>query len=611
MQRFFKHIILLFLFNATYNYAQISPGDLTSSHAKFEGMSNCTLCHNLGAKVSNTKCLDCHKEIKTLISQKKGYHSSSEVKNKDCFKCHSEHHGRKFDMVRFDEKKFNHEITGYKLDGKHEVIDCKKCHVSDNIKNVEIKKRPNTFLGLDTKCASCHEDYHQKTLSSNNCASCHNTAKFKPAIKFDHNKADFKLKGKHETVDCNKCHEVIKKNGKDFQKFNNIPFADCKSCHTDPHNQQFKGTCTQCHTEDSFKVFKGRGKFNHNTTNFTLKGKHQSIDCFSCHAKTSNPKLVFQDKTGINQTNCVACHEDRHEGKLGNECSKCHKEDSFYSQNSLEFFDHNKTNFPLKGKHETVDCKKCHKERLTKKIEYTNCTSCHEDYHKGEFKKNNVLPDCKECHTTESGFKNSLFTLEKHEKTAFPLEGAHVATPCFACHVSEPEKRWTFKNKGTKCIDCHKDLHKTYIPETYYPVQNCKTCHSNKSWSAVKFDHNKTKWPLEGKHLDTDCRACHFKNKDKAGKYIQKFIKLESACVNCHESKHGDQFAINGVTDCVKCHILNSWVPEKFDHNTTAFKLEGKHTNVACNKCHIATIDKTSSRYNYKIPKHQCIDCHH
>ncbi len=109
MNQFFKHIILLFLFNATYNYAQISPGDLTSAHAKYEGMSNCTLCHDLGKKVSNTKCLDCHKEIKTLITQKKGYHSSTEVKSNDCFKCHSEHHGRKFEMVRFDEKKFKHD----------------------------------------------------------------------------------------------------------------------------------------------------------------------------------------------------------------------------------------------------------------------------------------------------------------------------------------------------------------------------------------------------------------------------------------------------------------------------------------------------------------------
>lgn len=612
MQRFFKHIILLFLLNATYNYAQISPGDLTSAHAKLEGMSNCTLCHDLGAKVSNTKCLNCHKEIKLLITQKKGYHISSEVKNKDCFKCHSEHHGRKFDMVRFDEKKFNHDITGYKLDGKHEVIDCKKCHVSSNIKNVTLKKKPNTFLGLDDKCLSCHDDYHQKTLSSTNCASCHNTEKFKPAIKFDHNKTDYKLKGKHETVDCKKCHEVSKKNGKDFQKFNGIPFNDCKSCHNNPHNEKINGACTQCHTEESFTVFKGRGKFNHNTTNFTLKGKHQSIDCFACHAKTTNPKLIFQDRIDVDETNCIACHKDKHEGKFGNECAKCHNESGFTSLKTMDFFDHKLTDYPLEGMHEKVDCKKCHeKGKFSEAIDFSACKSCHEDYHLGEFKKNEVILDCKACHSLENGFKYSLFTLEQHQKSKFPLEGAHVATPCFACHVSEPEKRWTFRNKGTKCVNCHEDIHKTYIPEKLYPEKKCEACHTNENWTNVNFDHNKTKWPLEGKHLETDCRACHFKNKDKVGKFIQKFTNLESNCKNCHEDKHNNQFAINGVTDCVRCHTLKNWIPEKFDHNTTAFKLEGKHINVACDKCHIAVIDKTSSRYNYKIPKHQCIDCHH
>lgn len=595
----------------TFCYSQISPGDLTSAHAKYEGMSNCTLCHDLGEKVSNVKCLDCHKEIKNLITQKKGYHVSIEVKSKDCFKCHSEHHGRKFDMVRFDQEKFNHELAGYKLDGKHAEIDCKKCHVSDFIVNKEIKKRPNTFIGLETKCLSCHDDYHQKTLSSNDCASCHSTKEFSPASKFDHNKADFKLKGKHETVDCKKCHEVSQKNGKDFQKFNDIPFNDCKACHDNPHNEKITGACTQCHTEASFTLFKGRGKFNHNTTNFTLKGKHQNIDCFSCHAKTSNPKLVFQDRNNVEETNCISCHKDSHEGKLGADCVKCHSETGFTSSKTMKSFDHKLTDFPLEGKHETVDCKKCHKAgTFTNAIDFTSCNSCHKDYHEGEFKKNNTSPDCITCHSLESGFNTSLFTLERHEKTIFPLEGAHSATPCFACHVSETDHKWRFKDKSTKCVDCHKDIHKNYITEKYYPEANCTVCHVSDTWSSVNFDHKKTDWPLEGKHLETECRDCHFKNTEKGNKFNQKFSKLESDCVSCHESKHGDQFAINGKTTCVRCHVFKSWVPEKFDHNTTAFRLEGKHAEIECSQCHVAAVENNHSRFNYKIKKHQCIDCH-
>ena len=63
-------IILSLLINFS-ALGQISPGDLTDAHSGLEGMSNCTLCHDIGKKVSNTKCLDCHKEIRSLIANNK------------------------------------------------------------------------------------------------------------------------------------------------------------------------------------------------------------------------------------------------------------------------------------------------------------------------------------------------------------------------------------------------------------------------------------------------------------------------------------------------------------------------------------------------------------
>ncbi|MGB5664278.1 MAG: hypothetical protein WBM60_13605, partial [Eudoraea sp.] len=110
MNNRFKHTIYLFIFSLTVGYGQISPGDLSQSHADLEGMSNCTLCHDLGDKVSDKKCLECHKEIQSLINKKDGYHANSSVVKKDCFECHSDHHGRNFDMIRFDEDAFNHDL---------------------------------------------------------------------------------------------------------------------------------------------------------------------------------------------------------------------------------------------------------------------------------------------------------------------------------------------------------------------------------------------------------------------------------------------------------------------------------------------------------------------
>ncbi len=594
----------------TISHSQISPGDLSQAHSDLEGMSKCTLCHDLGEKVSNKKCLDCHDDIQSLLGTKSGYHANSKVKKQDCFACHSEHHGRKFDMVRFDEDNFNHDQTGYELEGKHETVDCKKCHVSENIQNRDIKKRKNTFLGLDEKCLSCHDDYHQKTMD-NDCMSCHNMEEFSPASKFDHEDTDYKLKGKHLEVDCIECHEVTTKNGKEFQQFSDISFNDCKSCHDDPHNDQIQGKCMQCHTETSFSTFKGKGRFNHTSTGFTLKGKHKKINCFSCHTKTSNPKLVFQDKVKTkNENNCVACHADEHEGKYGTNCAKCHKESSFLSLKKMDFFDHTVTDYRLEGKHLEVDCKQCHKKRFSTPIDFTACNKCHDDYHMGDFKENSVSPDCVECHSLEKGFDYSLYTLEQHQTTTFPLEGAHSATPCFACHISEDDKRWTFKNLGSTCIDCHKDSHEGTISKKYYPKQDCKTCHINDTWSTVTFDHNKTDWTLTGKHSNVDCRECHFDKGENNTLISQKFKGLDTKCITCHENIHGDLFTFNGVTDCTRCHVTDSWFPKKFDHNNTAFPLKGQHAEIECKECHKVSVVDGKNKIIYKIKKFECIDCH-
>jgi hypothetical protein len=573
-------------------------------------MSNCTQCHDLGDKVSNAKCLDCHKDIQSLLKENRGYHSNPRVAKQDCFACHSEHHGRNFDMVRFDQKNFDHTLTGYNLEGKHKAVDCRECHKPENIQNSNIKKRKNTFLGLGQECLSCHADFHQNTLSTD-CMSCHSMDGFTPVIKFDHDKADFKLKGRHTTVDCIECHKMTTRNGKEFQEFTDIPFADCKSCHQDPHNNNLPGQCFQCHTETSFSTFTGRGNFNHNLTGFNLKGSHAKIDCFSCHAKSSNPVAVFQDKKPTKENNCIACHADQHEGKYGNECSKCHNESSFLSLNNMDFFDHTVTDYPLEGKHLEVDCRKCHTERFSTPIDFTSCNKCHTDYHEGEFIKNGFSPDCLECHSLDRGFDYSLFTIEQHQTTTFPLEGAHTATPCFACHVSEEDdQRWRFRGIGENCIDCHQDFHSGFISAEYYPNNDCTSCHVNDAWDIVNFDHNKTNWPLTGKHLTVNCRECHFEISQNDYVSSQTFSNLETNCASCHDDTHNGSFAIEGVTDCNRCHVTESWFPKKFDHNSTAFPLEGRHKEIECSACHAVGNEAGETAVIYKLNKLECIDCH-
>ena len=111
------------------------------------------------------------------------YHSSSEVKGKNCSSCHSEHHGRNFRIINFNPNSFDHKKTGFSLTGKHSRTDCKKCHKPDFINDSKLKKRKEYISWSEAiTVIPCHEDYHQKTLGDN-CNNCHNTDAFKPAAK--------------------------------------------------------------------------------------------------------------------------------------------------------------------------------------------------------------------------------------------------------------------------------------------------------------------------------------------------------------------------------------------------------------------------------------------
>lgn len=597
--------LLQLLFGAS-SYAQLSPGKLSKAHAKLEGLSNCTQCHTIGDKVSNQKCLACHKELNTQVSKNKGFHASTQIKGKDCMTCHSEHHGLNFDAIRFDKKTFNHNLTGYELKGGHKtkVKNCNECHKAENIVIPTLKNKPNTFLGLDTKCLSCHDDYHQKTLSSD-CVSCHDFNDFKKAPLFNHDKTEFALVGAHKKEDCASCHKEEMRNGKKFVKYSGIAFSNCTSCHKDVHKGEYGNNCKTCHNEESFTKISPSRSFNHTVTGYTLEGKHRDINCKKCHDNSSGNFKEFAQKKDIT---CLSCHKDIHEGKLGNDCKTCHNQNSFLLKNKSYTgkFDHDKTDYPLKGKHVIVDCKTCHKSDFTDPIQHKDCMNCHKDKHNGDFEtKKDKYPDCASCHDV-AGFAPSLFSIEQHNKSKFKLEGAHIAQPCFACHLTD--KKWIFNKMGTECIICHKDIHAGIIDQKYYEKQSCHSCHNAESWQLVTFDHKTTKYPLVGGHQKAKCGDCHLDKKSNLSK--QTFKGLSQQCATCHADIHGGQFAKNGITDCAKCHGMGGWNVKTFNHDNTNYPLDGEHKNVACVKCHKGTLKENKNIKLFKIEKYQCIDCH-
>ena len=99
-------------------------------------------------------------------------------------------------------------------------------------------------------------------------------------------------------------------------------------------------------------------------------------------------------------------------------------------------FDHARTHFPLEGRHANVACAACHTGGDFAKYrdaDLSRCTTCHRDYHEGQFADRKDAGACDACHTVQ-GFTPSRYEPAQHAATRFPLRGAHEAIPCGRCH---------------------------------------------------------------------------------------------------------------------------------------------------------------------------------
>lgn len=491
-------------------------------HSNLEGMSNCTKCHELGQKVDSKKCLNCHSEIKELINQNRGYHSSVEVTKKECWDCHSEHHGRNFEIIRFDTKNFDHTKTGYPLLGKHKSSSCNDCHQEKNILNKKFKSK-KTYLGLDTKCQSCHYDYHQSTLG-NDCLQCHSYNSFRPAEKFNHQKSKFNLTGKHLEVKCEKCHKIEIRNDKEFQKFRGLKFSNCNDCHVDVHNTRFGNDCQKCHNTNSF-LNVNQSKFNHDITKFPLTGKHAYINCSQCHGVKLSSKPKHEK--------CSDCHSEYHNSEFitresKGECSECHSTTGFSpSKFTVEL--HQLTKFKLTGKHLAIPCYECHfvEKKYTFKIKSEKCSDCHNNIHLTELdEKYLVEKDCLNCHQVE-GWEKINFD---HSSTGFNLVGKHSVVNCNSCH-RDNQNKIVFNSVKKNCSDCHLDIHVGQFNQN--GVTDCSRCHTFDNWKPESFNHNSTRFPLTGAHSKIDCNKCHKTTlMDDKKITIYKFDDIK--CAVCH-----------------------------------------------------------------------------
>lgn len=241
-------------------------------------------------------------------------------------------------------------------------------------------------------------------------------------------------------------------------------------------------------------------------------------------------------------------------------------------------------------------CTSCHRP-FDRSAEDALCLDCHEEVGadltagKGFHGKAPGLAAtaCRSCHTDHQGRQADVVGLNPavfdHDLTDYPLHGAHTRVPCADCHAAEAKHR----EASALCAECHEsdDVHRGGLGE------DCGACHVDSTWKKAEFDHDTTKFRLEGAHAEVACRLCHAD---------ERFEETPGDCATCHVSAdvHKGSFGAR----CGDCHDANRWTTMLFDHDRdTSFALEGKHAGVACGACHKGQL------YDDPAPK-DCNACH-
>jgi hypothetical protein len=570
--------------------------------------------------------MECHKEIAEALANNHGYHAQLLMRNpngKDCVRCHLEHNGENFNLIRWEpsKEKFDHRLTGYKLEGKHASVPCEKCHTPAHMlpklkEFIKYKDPARSFFGQATSCTPCHNDPHKGQLG-NECTKCHNVEGWKAAKAFDHSATRYPLTGLHLKVACEKCHKADTPGGP--VRYKDMKFSACHDCHTDPHHGEFKKACDACHTTSSWKTMLSGYDFNHSKTKYPLQGKHANVPCSACHIKDDFKKE-------IPFANCNDCHTpDPHKGQFGarpkkGDCIECHTLDG-WKPSLFGAKEHETSKYPLKGKHIRVDCSKCHvpagKDTIYK-VKFEFCSDCHKDAHDNQFAAAPYNNRCEVCHTVTDWHRSS-YTIAKHKNSRFPLTGAHAAVACSDCHQvgfgKRTDKVVPFRFEDHACTGCHKDPHNGEFKERMARKRangsplGCEACHTVKSWAEISgFDHSKTKFPLLGAHRTVACLQCH----KATTEYRSRYKGTATQCEACHSDAHDRQFvAKDGMTHCADCHTAQHWAPSTFDHDKTHLPLTGGHANVACIKCHLQTREVGDKEIVvYKNAPTKCVDCH-
>jgi hypothetical protein len=558
-----------------------SPGALSEAHARERLSDDCAQCHAGPERSLADACTACHADVAADRAGARGLHGTLQAPQAaDCAHCHVEHHGRRvalssraaFARAGYPRlEAYDHAGLGFRLQGAHAGLACERCHAHahDDVP----PQGQARFAGLQQSCASCHRDPHAGRLGPD-CAACHGQERpFAEVNGFDHARA-WPLAGAHDGLACAQCHaagtrwEVTAGAGRPAEP--GVPHGerrDCAACHTSPHSE-----------------------------GFVRAAEAPAADASA-------------------RSSCGRCHDVAPGG--------------FESlRPGLDRNWHAASGFPLDAPHDHVACAQCHagsaagEARAGPRRDRNDCAACHADPHRGQFAGGAFGGEgCVACHAT-TGFVPPAFGDAHHARTRFPLTGSHLAVGCGACHrkASDGAAR-TFAGTPADCAACHADVHGGRFDGVDAAeldgATGCARCHTTGSFhesAGGRFDHVRwTGFALSGGHAGLGCAACHVARGAPDAQDRSFGAAAGADCRSCHASPHAGQFAVDGVTDCARCHAVDRAFSEPtFDHRRDSrFALDATHARLACAACHRPSpLPDGGEAIRYKPLGTGCSDCH-
>jgi len=309
----------------------LTPGPIDGGHA--EHISKCSSCHQPLAGPTDSKCLNCHKNIARAELRKSNVHYLVKMACSDCHKLHGTAIGKA--RLRLGAQ-FHPNAQGF-MEGKHSGIDCRGCHPGSQ------------YERLSKACESCHDQRpHGPTIRSG-CAKCHTTLNWEKAK----SKHVTNLVGKHKTAPCGACHRGM------------VPSQtprDCSACHSAEHKARVSTACDSCHNQVSWKQIKRDHRPEANCRICHAKpSEHRDGPCLSCHTTDS---WAFSGHQA--NSDCSRCHAAP-AGHFGPNCGSCHNTKTWQGASFAHptVREHSYQSFP---------CRNCHPNGL----QTWTCTGCHD-----------------------------------------------------------------------------------------------------------------------------------------------------------------------------------------------------------------------------------------